>query len=107
MPKKIKSLSGRLNTFVSEFGGNVFSIDSKVLFCKYCETKIDSERRSSVIQHLKTKKHFRSVKRKEDRKETKCQQLLHMIFRLKNQSSTWIYAKLWSRLIYHLINYQI
>lgn len=76
MPKEKKSLSDRLNTFVCEFGGNVFSIDSKVLFCKYCETKVDSERRSSVIQHLKTEKYLRSVKRKEDQKETKCQQLL-------------------------------
>lgn len=76
MPKEKKSLSIRLNTFVSEFGGNVFSVDSRVLFCKYCETKIDSERRSSVIQHLKTEKHLRSVKRKEDQKDTKCQQLL-------------------------------
>lgn len=76
MPKEKKSLSIRLNAFVSEFGGNVFSIDSRVLFCKYCETKIDSERRSSVVQHLKTEKHLRSVKRKEDQKNTKCQQLL-------------------------------
>lgn len=61
---------------MSEFGKNVFSIDTRVLFCKYCETKVDSERRSSVIQHLKTEKHLRSVKRKEDQKETKCKQLL-------------------------------
>uniref|UniRef100_A0A2S2Q5L2 CGG triplet repeat-binding protein 1 n=1 Tax=Sipha flava TaxID=143950 RepID=A0A2S2Q5L2_9HEMI len=77
MPKKKKkNLSSRLNTFVSEFGKNVFSIDTRVLFCKYCETKVDSERRSSVIQHLKTEKHLRSVKRKENQQETKCQQLL-------------------------------
>lgn len=61
---------------MSEFGKNVFSIDTRVLFCKYCETKVDSERRSSAIQHLKTEKHLRSVKRKENQKETKCQQLL-------------------------------
>ncbi|KAL4142778.1 hypothetical protein QTP88_005183 [Uroleucon formosanum] len=76
MPKEKKKLSSRLNTFVSEFGKNVFSIDTRVLFCKYCETKVDSERRSSVIQHLKTEKHLRSVERKENQKETKCQQLL-------------------------------
>jgi hypothetical protein len=74
--KKKKKLSSRLYTFVSEFGKNVFSIDTRVLFCKYCITKVDSERRSSVIQHLKTEKHLRSVKRKENQQKTKCQQLL-------------------------------
>jgi len=71
---------------VSEFGKNVFSIDTRVLFCKYCKTKVGSERRFRVIQHLKTEKHLRSVKRKEDQTETKCQPLLTNDLSSKNRS---------------------
>jgi len=48
MLKGKTSLSSGLHTFVADFGRNVFSIDSKVLFCKYCETTIDSERKSNA-----------------------------------------------------------
>jgi hypothetical protein len=47
MATKKKSLIRRLNKFVSS--GKMFSIDSRILFSS--ETKINSEKRISVVQN--------------------------------------------------------
>lgn len=54
----------RIKQYVSEFGENVFSSDGIILFCKFCETKINTDRRYLVTQHLKTEKHKSAEKRK-------------------------------------------
>lgn len=63
MPKEKQSQISRLRGFISEFGDNVFSADGRILFCKICETKVEYERRSSVIQHVQTGKHVKMIKR--------------------------------------------
>lgn len=50
---------------------------------------------------------MRSIKCKEDQKETKCQQLLTRGFLLENQNLKWVYTQLWYWLISHLKNYQM
>jgi len=62
MPK-LKS-TVRVKNYVSEFGEHIFSYDGNILFCKMCEIKVNSEKRFTVTQHLKTKKHVRAVYRK-------------------------------------------
>lgn len=52
----------------------MFSIDQTVLFCKLCEVKVSAEKRFTVLQHLKTEKHIKSVNRID--KPKKSQQLL-------------------------------
>ncbi|KAL4126000.1 hypothetical protein QTP88_010232 [Uroleucon formosanum] len=51
-----------------------FFIDESVLFCKFCEVKVNAQKRFTVLQHLKTKKHIRLVNR--INKPKKSQQLL-------------------------------
>lgn len=41
-----------LKKYVTEFGENVFSTDGNILFCKICETKVNGNKRFTVIQHL-------------------------------------------------------
>lgn len=76
MPKDKQSLSRRLKSLSSEFGDDVFSVDNVVLFCKLCEVKVDPERRSSIIQHIKTEKHRRATERQLNKKTNNNQQLL-------------------------------
>lgn len=61
MPKIKPSCSYRLHGFVSEFGNDTFSTDGLILFCNYCGTRVSSDRRFTVEQHLKTAKHVRSA----------------------------------------------
>lgn len=75
MPREKLSQTSRLRGFISEFGDNVFSADGRILFCKVCELKVEYERRSSVIQHIKTGKHVKMIKRNEIVK-TNTQQLI-------------------------------
>jgi len=56
----------RIKKYITEFGENVFSSDGIILFCKLCETKINTDRRYLVTQHFKTEKHNSAVKRKQD-----------------------------------------
>ena len=63
MPKVKTNTCSRLQSYVSEFGSSVFLIDESVLFCKLCEVKINALKRFTVLQHLKTKKHIKSVNR--------------------------------------------
>lgn len=69
MPKEKSSLVAQMRSFVSEFGEQVFSTDGKILFCKPCGIKINCEKRFSVVQHVSTFKHNRSVKRHSDKKD--------------------------------------
>jgi len=74
MPKVKANTSSRLQSYVSEFGSSVFLVDQSVLFCKLCEVKVSAEKRFTVLQHLKTEKHIKSVNRID--KSKKSQQLL-------------------------------
>jgi hypothetical protein len=53
MPKEKISVATRLRNYVSEFG-NIFTTDSKILFCTVCNIKIASDKRFSVTQHIAT-----------------------------------------------------
>jgi len=75
MPKEKISLGQRLRSYVREFGADTFSYDSSMLFCKYCEIKVNCEKRFNVTQHLKTEKHTKAIKRQQKKTE-KTQQLL-------------------------------
>jgi len=76
MPKVKQSLLTRLQMYVNEFGSNIFSIDSRVLFCKVCEIKVNSDKKFNVSQHLKSDKHIKSLVRYERQINRKQQQLL-------------------------------
>jgi len=75
MPKVRTSNTSRINSYISEFGENIFSSDGNILFCKICEAKFTCEERFTVIQHLKTLKHSRGIQRLGDQQQ-KTQQLL-------------------------------
>lgn len=62
--------SCRVNKYVLEFGENTFSFDGITLFCKICDIKVNSKKRFTVVQHLKTKKHIRTTLRKNENKLT-------------------------------------
>lgn len=53
----------RIKQYISESGENVCSSDGIILFCKFCETKIITNRRYLVTQHSKTEKYKSSEKR--------------------------------------------
>ncbi|KAL4142184.1 hypothetical protein QTP88_004693 [Uroleucon formosanum] len=76
MPKEKSTKAYRLRNFVIEFGESVFSTDNFILFCKICDLKVASEKRFSIIQHLKTDKHIRSAARLENNKTNNVQQLV-------------------------------
>lgn len=73
---KVKtSNTSRVNSYISEFGENIFSSDGNILFCKICEVKVTCEKRFTVLQHLKTSKHSRGIQRL-GAQQQKIQQLL-------------------------------
>jgi hypothetical protein len=84
MPKITKN--SRIKQYISEFGENVFLSDGKILFCKFCETKINTDTRYLVTQHLKTEKHKSAVKRKQDQMKNKSQQLVFTAMTSKKSS---------------------
>jgi len=65
----------KLKKYVSEYGTD-FSTDGHVLYCKMCEIKIKFEKKYNVSQHIKTDKHQKNVKRKNEQAQRKVQQLL-------------------------------
>lgn len=73
MLKEKISLVQRLRSYVCEFGSDTFSYDSSMLFCKYCEIKINCENRFNVTQHLKTEKYTKAIKRQQGKTEKKQQ----------------------------------
>lgn len=76
MPKEKKTLIHRLRSYVDEFGSNIFTIDSSILFCKICETKVNSDKKFNVLQHLKTDKHLKGINRYKEQTQRKQQQLM-------------------------------
>ena len=71
MPKEKQSVSNRLKNIVREFGENTFATDASVLLCKFCDIKINHEKKFNITQHLKTEKHIKVVKRAEIQGEKK------------------------------------
>lgn len=59
---------------MSVFGHNVFLTDGSVLFCKYCEIKVESDHRIMVEQRIRTAKYVRAENRKKS--EVQAQQLV-------------------------------
>jgi len=76
MPKEKKTLLNRLRCYVDEFGSDIFKIDSCILFCKICETKVNSDKKYNVSQHLKTDKHLKGINRCKEQTQRKQQQLM-------------------------------
>ena len=77
MPKEKPSSAFKLKQLVTDFGENIFSTDSKILFCKVCEIKVASEKRFSIVQHINTEKHKASLIRFQKNNERKnLQQLM-------------------------------
>lgn len=76
----------RIRQYITEFGEKVFSSDGTILFCKFCETKINTDRRYLVTQHLKTEKHKSAEKRKQDQMKNKSQQLVGTAMTSKKSS---------------------
>jgi hypothetical protein len=70
MPKSKPYTSCHLKAIVSEFGDDIFSIDSKILFCKVCETKVAAERKFTVQQHVGYEKHIRAMQLTSKKKST-------------------------------------
>ncbi|KAF0688154.1 CGG triplet repeat-binding protein 1, partial [Aphis craccivora] len=70
------TLIHRLRSYVDEFGSNIFTIDSSILFCKICETKVNSDKKFNVFQHLKTDKHLKGINRCKEQTQRKQQQLM-------------------------------
>lgn len=66
----------RLCNFVIEFVESIFSTVNIFLFWKICNLKVASEKRFSVVQHLKTDKHIRSSARLENKETNNVQQLV-------------------------------
>jgi hypothetical protein len=50
-----------LKAIVSECGDDIFSMDSKILFCKICEIKVAAKRIFTVQQHVGREKHIRAM----------------------------------------------
>lgn len=72
--------------YITEFGEKFFSSDGTILFCKFCETKINTDRRYLVTQHLKTEKHKSAENRKQDQMKNKSQQLVGTAMTSKKSS---------------------
>ncbi|KAF0768758.1 CGG triplet repeat-binding protein 1-like [Aphis craccivora] len=69
MPKEKQSLAFRLKSYVSEFSdssGPVFTTDGKILYCKLCDSKVGSDRKFNVQQHIDTAKHKAAIQRKQN-----------------------------------------
>ncbi len=69
MPKEKQSLAFRLKSYVSEFSdssGPVFTTDEKILHCKLCDSKVGSDRKFNVQQHIDTAKHKAAIQRKQN-----------------------------------------
>jgi len=60
MPKEEQSVSSSLNNIVCEFGGNTFAADTSVLLCKFCNIKINHEKKFYITQNLRTDKNIKA-----------------------------------------------
>ena len=75
MPKSKPLFSSKLRKYVNEFGGDIFSTDGTILFCKVCEVRVSAEKKFTIQQHVASNKHIIGVQKKND-KETSCLQTL-------------------------------
>ncbi|KRX29075.1 hypothetical protein T09_6318, partial [Trichinella sp. T9] len=57
MPKVKSKPSKKLIDLVNEYGSDILSTDSTVLFCKACGKSINHEKKYFVYQHLQKAKH--------------------------------------------------
>lgn len=71
----MSKVQSSVRKYVAEFEENIFACDGGILFCKVCESKVNSVKRFTVTQHLKRDKHIRAAHRKNENK-SKFQQLL-------------------------------
>ena len=61
MPKIKQTASQHLGNLVNAFGSEIFSTDGQILYCKFCETRVASEKRFTVQQHVTCEKHKRVI----------------------------------------------
>ncbi|CAI6343362.1 unnamed protein product [Macrosiphum euphorbiae] len=65
MSKDKQLFGSRLKSFVSEFSASAFLIDGKVLYCKYSDIKVGSEKRFNVTLYIDTENNRNPIMRKE------------------------------------------
>jgi Protein of unknown function (DUF 659) len=75
MPKSKPLFSSTLRKYVNEFGGDIFSTDGTILYCKVCEVRVSAEKKFTIQQHVASNKHIVGVQKKNDKK-TSCLQTL-------------------------------
>ena len=61
MPKIKQTASQHLRNLVNEFGYEIFSTDGQISYCTLCETRVASEKRFTVQQHVTREKHKRVI----------------------------------------------
>lgn len=67
MPKAKQSVCGRLESCVTEFGSDIFSIVGNYLFCKVCEIRISSEKNlmlANILERINNKNLSKDTKKK-------------------------------------------
>lgn len=106
MPKEKQSVSSRLKNIVREFGENTFATDASVLLCKFCNIKINYEKKFNVTQHLKTEKHIKAVRRAEIQGEKKKQQLVTNSTKKSSFSKDLCFALLSANIPLHKVSNQ-
>jgi uncharacterized Zn finger protein (UPF0148 family) len=90
MPKEKQSLASRLNSYVSEFSecsGPVFRTDGKILYCKLCDSKVGSDRKFNVQQHIDTAKHKAAIKQKQSKNKFDLQKTQQQLLSNTKKSS--------------------
>jgi len=91
----------RIKQYITKFVENIFSSDGIILFCKLYETKINTDRRYLVTQHLKMEKHKSAEKRKKDQIKNKSQQLVFTAMTSKKSS----FNHITNNLLLIIVNY--
>jgi len=76
MPKEKKQLQADCKVLCRNLDLIFFSTDNKVMICKVCETKVSSEKRFSISQHIASDKQVRGVQRFKRKEGNKKIQLL-------------------------------
>jgi len=88
-----------IKKYITEFGEEVFSTDGDILFCKIYSVKVNSVKRFTVTQHLKTSKHERLLNCKQNFKT----QQLFTPSTSSNSKKSRIFQKIYFKLWYVLI----
>lgn len=70
MPKSKPTQSNHLKKLVNDYGSASFSTDGYILYCKICDTKVASQKRFNVDQHISSGKHKRGMERDENLKQS-------------------------------------